>query len=140
MIFSMLRTSNKVLPVNVIIVEHFKRRQHSRLFNTICTSQPHILTTCSTLTLRKWYLLRNNNTSWTTFFKLHMNYTSSQILKEAAKRFFVKYITQYFQKHDKIIILSATTGAATLKLSKSASIVHIIFRIPTHGYLFVLPV
>ena len=58
----------------------------------------------------------------------------------SGKTFFVKYITQYFQKHDKIIILSATTGAATLKLSKSASIVHIIFRIPTHGYLFVLPV
>ena len=40
----------------------------------------HILTTCSTLTLRIWYLLRNNNTSWTTFFKIHMDYTSSQIL------------------------------------------------------------
>ena len=36
------------------------------------------------------------------------------------------------------VILSATTGAAALWLSKSASIVHAVFRIPTHGYLFVL--
>ena len=52
---------------------------------------------------------------------------------------FVKYITQYFQKHDKNIILSATTGGAALRLSNSASTVHTIFRIPTHGYLSVLP-
>jgi type II secretory ATPase GspE/PulE/Tfp pilus assembly ATPase PilB-like protein len=31
----------------------------------------------------------------------------------SGKTFFVKYITQYFQKHDKKIILSATTAAAT---------------------------
>ena len=57
----------------------------------------------------------------------------------SGKTFFVKYIIQYFQKYDKIIIFSATTGATALRLSKSASTVHTIFRIPTHGYLSVLP-
>ena len=53
--------------------------------------------------------------------------------------FFAKYIAQYFQNHNKKVVLSATTGAAALWLCKSVSTVHIVFRIPTHGYLFVLP-
>ena len=60
-------------------------------------------------------------------------------IPRSGKTFFVKYITQYFQKHDKKIILSATTWAVTLRLSKSAFTVHTVFRIPTHGYLSVKP-
>ena len=57
----------------------------------------------------------------------------------SGKTFFVKYIAQYFQKHNKKVTLSATTGAAVLRLSKSASTIHTVFRIPTHGYLSMLP-
>ena len=56
----------------------------------------------------------------------------------SGKMFFVKYIAQYFQNHNKKVIISATTGAAALRLCKTASTVHTMFRIPTHGYLSVL--
>ena len=48
------------------------------------------------------------------------------------------YIVQYFRISNEMVVFLATTEATTLTLSRSASIVHIVFRIPTHGYLFVL--
>jgi ATP-dependent exoDNAse (exonuclease V) alpha subunit len=57
----------------------------------------------------------------------------------SGKTFFVKYLAQYFQTQNKIVLLSATTGAAALRLSSNASTTHILFRIPSRGYLTPLP-
>lgn len=57
----------------------------------------------------------------------------------SGKTFFVKYIAQYFYIHNKIVILSTTTKAIPLRLSRLASTIHIVFCIPTHGYLFGVP-
>ena len=57
----------------------------------------------------------------------------------SGKTFFVKYLAQYFQTQNKLVLLSATTGAAALRLSSTASTTHTLFRIPSRGYLSPLP-
>jgi ATP-dependent exoDNAse (exonuclease V) alpha subunit len=57
----------------------------------------------------------------------------------SGKSFFIKYITQYFQWKGKTVVLSRTTGAAALRLCKTANTIHTTFRIPIQGYLFCLP-
>ena len=56
---------------------------------------------------------------------------------ESGKLFFVKYIAQYFQIHNKRVICFGSSRAIALRLSKSASTVHTMFCIRTHGYLSV---
>ncbi len=59
-------------------------------------------------------------------------------IPKSGKAFFVKYITQHFHMHDKNVLLSTTTGSATLFLSISTIITHTAFGIPTCGCLLVL--
>jgi tRNA uridine 5-carbamoylmethylation protein Kti12 len=49
----------------------------------------------------------------------------------SGKIFFIKYITQYLQLKDKIVLLSGTTRAAIRRLSKTTNMIHTTFQIPT---------
>ena len=51
----------------------------------------------------------------------------------SGKTFFVKYLAQYFQTQNKLVLLSATTSAAALRLSSTASTTHTLFRIASRG-------
>ena len=57
----------------------------------------------------------------------------------SGKTFFVKYLAQYFQIQNKLVLLSATTGATALRMSSTASTAHTLFRISSRGYLSPLP-
>jgi ATP-dependent exoDNAse (exonuclease V) alpha subunit len=57
----------------------------------------------------------------------------------SGKTFFVKYLAQYFQTQNKLVLLSTATSAAALRLSSTASTTHSLFRIPSRGYLSPLP-
>jgi Cdc6-like AAA superfamily ATPase len=57
----------------------------------------------------------------------------------SGKTFFVKYLAQHFQIQNKLVLLSATIGAAALRFSSNASTAHTLFRIPSRGYLSPLP-
>jgi hypothetical protein len=56
----------------------------------------------------------------------------------SGKTFFMKYITQHFQMHDKNMLLSMTISVATHCLSSTTTTMHTAFGIPTRGYIFVL--
>jgi hypothetical protein len=56
----------------------------------------------------------------------------------SGKTFFMKYITQHFQMHDKNMLLSRTIGVVAHCSSSTTTTMHIAFGLPTRGYLFVL--
>jgi len=56
----------------------------------------------------------------------------------SGKKFFVKYLTLYFQTQGKNVLLTTTTRVVALRLSQHACTIHIQFRIHVRGYLYIL--
>ena len=76
---------------------HVSIRYQKKIKHWIQNARQHILTTCSILILRIWCSLRNNNTLWTTLFKIHMVYISSHVLHEV-KKFLCEIYRPIFSK------------------------------------------